>query len=87
MGRDRQRERGREDDYGGCLPGPLRVVWGLGQILIALYGFLTAIYLLGRITVGETWNVIAHLNNGVPWLAFAALGLAVVACSPATGRC
>lgn len=79
MGRNRQRERGREDDNGGCLPGPVRGAWGLGQILIALYGFLTVIYLLGRITVGETWNVIGHLNNGLPWLAFAAIALAVVA--------
>lgn len=77
MSRNRQREQ--DDEGHGCLGGPNLAAWGCIQFLVALYGFATVIYLLGRITVGETWNVIGFFNNAVPWLAAAALVLALVA--------
>ncbi len=77
MSRDRQRDQ--DDEGHGCLGGPNRAAWGCIQVFVALYGFATVIYLLGRITVGETWNVIGFFNNAVPWLAAVALVLAIVA--------
>lgn len=57
----------------------IRYIWFLIQLAIVLYGLAMFVYLMARITVGENWNVIAFANAFLPWLAWCAMGLALLA--------
>ena len=57
----------------------VRAAWAVPQAGIAVYGLLTIAYLLARLMIGERWRAVAWANNFVPWLALAALVMAVLA--------
>jgi endonuclease/exonuclease/phosphatase (EEP) superfamily protein YafD len=73
------RNRREDDEERGCLGGPGRAAWGCAQTFVALYGFAASMYLLARITIGETSSIVAYFNNALPWMAVLALVLAIVA--------
>ena len=64
-----------DDEQGGILGAIGGGLAAIIRLLAALYGILTILFLLARITVGERLAIVAALNNVIPWLA---LGAAVL---------
>ena len=51
----------------------LGITWQLVQVGIFSYGWLTILYLLARLTMGERWHWVAFANNLIPWWALGGL--------------